>query len=198
MAPFTLEQRRREVAQRCRPHLGAVVLALGLLVAGCTKSQPPQPTPTPSSATQSATASPTATTTIPASEAAAIARARGYVAMLDTLSSNPKANLDELSTVARGRAADKWRQIILDDRSAGQRQTGTTKLTLLSAKAGASDQQWVVAMCLDVSGVDVVDRDGKSVVAKNRPDRVRDVLTIDQDTNSSKWFVTQDEVTGTC
>ena len=186
------------MALRCRLHLGAVVLALGLLAAGCTKSEPPQPTPTPSSASQSATASPSATPTIPASEAAAVARAKGFVAMLDKLSSNPKANLDELSTVARGKAADKWRQILLDDRSAGHRQTGSTKLTLISAKVGSSDQRWVVTMCLDVSGVDVVDRDGKSVVAKNRPDRVRDVLTVDQDTSSSKWFVTQDKVTGTC
>lgn len=187
------------MALRCRLYLGAVVLALGLFAAGCTKSEP-QPTPTPPSTSQSATVSPspTPTPTIPASEAAAIARARGYVAMLDKLSSNPKATLDELSTEARGKAADKWRQILLDDRSAGHRQTGSTKLTLISAKVGSSDQRWAVTMCLDVSGVDVVDRDGKSVVAKNRPDRVRDVLTVDQDTSSSKWFVTQDKVTGTC
>lgn len=188
------------MALRCRVQLVAVVLAFGAFAAGCAKSEPPQPTPTPSSTSQSATASPspTPTPTPTASEAAAIARARGYAAMLDKLSSNPKANLDELSTVARGKAADKWRQIILDDRSAGHRQTGSTKLTLISAKAGSSDQQWVVTMCLDVSGVDVVDRDGKSVVTKNRPDRVRDVLTVQQDTSSSRWYVTQDEVTGTC
>lgn len=186
------------MALRRQQHLGAALLMLGLLAAGCTKSEPPQPTPTPSSASQSATASPSVTPTIPTSEAATVARAKGYVAMLDKLSSNPKANLDELSTVARGKAADKWRQILLDDRSAGHRQTGSTKLTLISAKVGSSDQRWTVTMCLDVSGVDVVDRDGKSVVAKNRPDRVRDVLTVDQDTSSSKWFVTQDKVTGTC
>jgi hypothetical protein len=186
------------VALRSALHLGAVVLALGLLAGGCTNSEPPQPTPTPSSPSQSATASPSVTPTIPASEAAAIARAKDYVAMLDKLSSSPKANLDELSTVARGKAADKWRQIILDDRSAGHRQTGTTKLTVVSAKGGSSDQQWVVTMCLDVSNIDVVDRDGKSVVSKNRPDRVRDVLTVNQDTSSSQWYVTQDGVTGTC
>ena len=186
------------MALRCRLLLSAVVLALGLLPAGCAKSEPPQPTPTPSSASQSTTASPRVTPTISASEAAAVARAKGYAAMLDKLSSNPKSNLDELSTVARGKAADKWRQILLDDRGAGHRQTGSTKLTLISAKVGSSNQRWAVTMCLDVSGVDVVDRDGKSVVAKNRPDRVRDVLTVDQDTSSSKWFVTQDKVTGTC
>ena len=186
------------MALRCRLHLVAVALAFGMFAAGCAKSEPPQPSPTLSSASQSATASPSATPTVPASEAAAVARAKDYVAMLDKLSSNPKANLDELSTVARGRAADKWRQILLDDRSAGHRQTGSTKLTLISAKVGSSDQRWAVTMCLDVSAVDVVDRDGKSVVAKNRPDRVRDVLTVDQDTSSSKWFVTQDKVTGTC
>jgi len=198
------------VVLRCRLHFGAVVLALGLLAGGCTKSEPPQPTPTPSSPSQSTTANPSATPSqsttasrsatpsIPGSEAAAIARTKGYVAMLDKLSSNPKANLDQLSTVARGKAADKWRQIILDDRSAGRRQTGTTKLTRLSAKAGSSDQRWLVTMCLDVSNVDVVDRDGKSVVSKNRPDRVRDGLTLDQDPSSSQWYVTQDEVTGTC
>ena len=186
------------MALRCRLHLGALVLVLGLLAGGCTKSEPPQPTPTPSPPSHSTIASPSATPTISASEAAVIARVNSYVAMLDKLSSNSKANLDELSTVARGKAADKWRQIILDDRSAGRRQTGSTKLTLLSAKAGSSDQQWVVTMCLDVSGVDVVDRDGKSVVSKDRPDRVRDVLTVDQDTSSPKWYVTQDKVTGTC
>lgn len=183
---------------RCRLHLSAIVLALGLLAGGCTKSEPPQPTPTPSSASQSATASPSATPTILASQAVAIARAQDFVAMLDKLSSNPKANLDQLSTVGRGKAADKWRQIILDDRSAGHRQTGTTKLTLVSAKAGSSDQRWIVTMCLDVSDVDVVDRDGKSVVSRTRPDRVRDRLTVDQGTSSSEWFVTQDAVTGTC
>jgi hypothetical protein len=194
------------VALRCRLYIGAVVLALGLLVGSCTKSEPPQATPPPSTAAQPppstaaqpTSSSPSATPKIRPTEAAAIARAQGYVAVLDKLSSNPKATLDELSTVARGKAVDKWRQIIFDDRSAGRRQTGSTKLTLLSAKAGSSDQQWVVTMCLDVSGVDVVDRDGKSVVSKDRPDRVRDVLTVDQDTSSSKWYVTQDKVTGTC
>lgn len=184
------------MALRCGLSLGAVVLALGLLAGGCTKSEPPQPTPT--STSQSTTASPSATPTMPTSEAAAIARAQDYIAILDKLSSSPKANLDELSTVARGKAADKWRQIILDDRSAGRRQTGTTKPTAASAKVGSSDQQWVVTMCLDVSNVDVLDRDGKSVVSKNRPARVRDVLTVDQDTSSSQWYVTQDEVTGKC
>ncbi len=186
------------MALRCRLQFVAVVLAFGVFGAGCGKSEPPQPTPPPSSASQSAAASSSATPTIPTSEAAAVARAKSYVAMLDKLSSNPKANLDELSTVARGNAADKWRQILLDDRSAGHRQTGSTKLTLINAKVGSSDERWAVTVCLDVSGVDVVDRDGKSVVAKNRPDRVRDVLTVDEDASSSKWFVTQDKVTEAC
>ncbi|WP_375424837.1 hypothetical protein [uncultured Friedmanniella sp.] len=118
--------------------------------------------------------------------------------MLDKLRGNPKANLDQLSTVARANAADNWRRILLNDRSVGHRQTGVTKPSLTSAKAGSSDQQWVVTMCLDVSNVDIVDRNGKSVVSKSRPDRVRDVLTVDQDTSSSKWYVTQDRVTETC
>lgn len=183
---------------RCRPHLGALVLALGMLAAGCTKSEAPPPTPTSPSASQSATPSSSATSTIPATQAAAVARSRGYVAMLDKLRGNPKANLDQLSTVARAKAADNWRQVLLKDRSVGRRQTGATKLSLISAKDGSSDQQWVVTMCLDVSNVDIVDRNGKSVVSKSRPDRVRDVLTVDQDTNSSKWYVTQDKVTETC
>lgn len=186
------------MALRCRLRLGAIVLALGLLAFGCTKTEPQQPTPPPSTAAQPTSSSPSPTLTVPASEAAAIARGRAYVAMVDKLRSNPKANLDQLSTVARGKAADNWRRILLNDRSAGHRQTGTTKLSLLSAKAGTSDQQWVVTMCLDVSEVDILDRNGKSVVAKNRPDRVRDVLTVDQDTSSSQWYVTQDAVTATC
>lgn len=186
------------MALRCRLHLGAVVLALGLLAVGCTKSDPLQPTPPPSTAGQPTSSSPSPTPTVPASEAAAIARGRAYVAMVDKLRSNPKANLDQLSTVARGKAADNWRRILLNDRSAAHRQTGTTKLSLLSAKVGTSDQQWVVTMCLDVSDVDILDRNGQSIVAKNRPDRVRDVLTVDQDTTSSQWYVAQDEVTATC
>ena len=46
--------------------------------------------------------------------------------------------------------------------------------------------------CLDVSGVDVVDETGNSVVPAGRPDRAAYDYTVERD--GDRWFVIEDLV----
>ena len=63
---------------------------------------------------------------------------------------------------------------------------------------GSDARQWIVTLCIDSSGVDVVDATGTSVVDKSAPSRSTGIYTVTQDPTMFGWFVTSYEVSGTC
>jgi hypothetical protein len=52
-------------------------------------------------------------------------------------------------------------------------------------------------MCIDVSKTDLVDKDGKSVVAAHRAPRVRYTSVVEQGTDG-RYYVVQDKAVETC
>jgi hypothetical protein len=53
-----------------------------------------------------------------------------------------------------------------------------------------------VIACIDVSKVNVMDKDDKSVVPADRPDRVGYDYAVEMD--RQKWYVVKEKVNGTC
>lgn len=161
-----------------------------------TDTPTPSNTPSPSSSgtsegtESSSTTTPSPTTPVEKNKAAAGAAVTKFVAVTDQLRIKPKTSLERLVTVARHDSATKWRQFIIQDRTKGWRQTGKRTVEIESAKP--TGKRWRVRACIDVSSVDVVDKKGKSVVAKDRPDRVRNQYTVEKD--GEKYYVIKDEL----
>jgi hypothetical protein len=104
--------------------------------------------------------------------------------------------LELLTTVARGSAAAQWRQNIKDYRYERLRQIGRVAVLDPVAKPSSKKGRYNVTACIDVEGVSLVDRKGKSVVAANRPKRVKYRYTVDRD--AAKWYVVEEKATATC
>jgi hypothetical protein len=127
---------------------------------------------------------PTASSPTPQSEeekasVAASELVQRYYATVDELSQDPDAEIDQLSSVATSLQLSAQRKALQNQRKNGQRQTGSTKVVLVKVQSVNLDNSdptsgrvptVQVDVCWDVSHVDVVDPDGKSVVAPGRPD----------------------------
>jgi len=110
---------------------------------------------------------------------AATALVEKYYATVDKLSQDPEARLDQLSSVATSLQLSAQRKVLQNQRKNGQRQTGATEVILVKVQSVNLDNSdsksgkvptVEVDVCWDVSNVDVVDSDGKSVVSPGRPD----------------------------
>ena len=160
--------------------LAAAIIAV-IAVSGCDGSPAPSPTSTsPSSPSESP--SPT-TTRSPASEseeAAADAEAvvRDYYAVVDELRSDPASDLVGLDAVASSIALSSLQRMVERERGDGWHQTGRTKIVtidLQGVELNNTDADGAVAplvlldVCIDVSGVDVLDANGSSVAAAGHP-----------------------------
>lgn len=179
-----------------RRRLTIALVAASFAVAGCGRAAVE---PTPSSMPNvSVTPTPSPTPTLSAGAQAAVDKVVEYVALVDRLSSDSSLSINELVTVSRADAADKWRRILADYRMHGQHQTGVSVVTLKDVQPGQDSREWVVSACQNVSDIDVVDKDGASIVVKDRPPKVLMVYTVTQDPVSYDWFVTNEEVTGEC
>lgn len=136
--------------------------------------------PTPSS--PAPTTATTATTTPPsdteiASEAAS-ALLREYFATVDQLRQQPTRPISELGAVAISTQLAAQKKLIQSQRGDGLRQRGSTtiaKLTVQSVNLDNTDPKAgkvptvQIDVCYDVSGVDILDSDGQSVVGPDRP-----------------------------
>jgi hypothetical protein len=134
--------------------------------------------PTPSSP------APTTATATPPSETenasdAASALLRQYFATVDQLRQQPTRPISELGAVAISTQLAAQKKLIQSQRSNGLRQTGSTtiaKLTVQSVNLDNTDPNAgkvptvQIDVCYDVSGVDILDRNGKSVVGPDRPE----------------------------
>jgi len=159
----------------------SLATAVLLLVAGTScannrsRSQDPQPKPT------STSPSPTVTTTSPseAATAAATALILKYYAIRNDLRRDPKQPLSRLKDIATSTELTAQETLIRRERNQGLHQTGETKVVKFevgSVNLDNSDPQAgnvptvQIDVCFDVSDVDVLDADGKSVVSPERPD----------------------------
>lgn len=175
---------------RARTHTAAVTAAgaalLGAL-AGCNSSSEAAPPivkttrPSPSS-----TASPSQTASTPATpEEQAVAQAqqavRSYWQVTDQLGVQANVDLDSLRTISTGTALNDARNQLLSQQKQGWKQVGSTRLVSMDATAvsflnkPAQQPPQVphvdLDVCYDVSGVNVVDTAGRSVVSAHRPDK---------------------------
>jgi hypothetical protein len=143
-----------------------LVLAAALAATGCTPEAPRAETPTPTS------------TPLFASDEEALAAAEeayaAYLAVVDEVLSEGGLNPDRIQSAA---GEEALAQAIADARefsAAGYRTTGTTSLVSISLQFhnahAVGDEEVVRAyVCEDVSQVDLLDRDGKSLVSPTRP-----------------------------
>lgn len=182
--------------------LGAVLAMAALLTsAGCSRdSSASTPTPSTSTPTISATPTPSASpspTPSTVSERAAVDGIVHYLEVLDRLSAEPEADLQELNTVASGDALAQWQYNLSQYRADGWRQIGQQIPSFMDSSPGSHAGEWFVTMCIDVSAVDVVDRDGNSVKNPDSASHLESDFRVEQGPTGD-WYVTDDQVTRTC
>ena len=119
-----------------------------------------------------------------------------FWSVIDGLSADPDSDLTELTTVSRGSVAAQWARNINQDRYDRVRSTGHVVVRNATAKPSKQRNVFDVTACIDVSKVNVTDKDGKSVVPADRPDRVGYDYAVEMD--RQKWYVVREKVNGTC
>jgi hypothetical protein len=162
----------------------AVATAAQLLVAvaSCARTDGNGPAANGSSAPSSSTPS-TATTRPPTetetASAAASALIERFYGVRNQLRQHPRQSLALLRTVAISTELAAQENLFKTERKKGLRQTGETKVAKLKVQSVNLDHSDPKAgkvpmvqidVCFDVSGVDVLDQDGNSVVSPDRPD----------------------------
>lgn len=161
----------------------AGIAALTLLISSCSGQDDPVAEPTPSSAAPT-TSAPTSSSVVPASaEDQAVAEAtdlvRAYYAEIDRVNLDPNADANTLRDVAANEAFDLQLRTALQTKARGLTQIGNVRVLEvtpfsidLSSDSTTTPPKYptiVMDTCIDVSGVNVVDAEGKSVVASTRP-----------------------------
>jgi hypothetical protein len=109
------------------------------------------------------------------------------------LGSNPNLSLNKLATVASDKAIAHWRLVLTSERVKQWKQVGRATVVSSEAKA-TSGNTFDVTACIDVSKVNVVDKNGQSVVAAGRLPRVQYTYKVAK--IPSGFFVTDDTVGG--
>ncbi|WP_148575330.1 hypothetical protein [Nocardioides caldifontis] len=137
--------------------------------------------PPPSSGESSSLPSTGSSTPTPSESELASAAAedvvRRYFTVLDNLRQNPTEPLRPLSSVATSTQLAAQKRLLQRERGEGLRQVGTTavaQLTVQSVNLKGSNRAVgevpivTVDVCWDVSGADLVNKSGKSVVSPDR------------------------------
>lgn len=205
-------------SRRTTTALAASATAVLLALTSCStpdNDAPPLPTAsdTPTASEPSTTTAPSPTATMPASPeeqavADAEAAARRYYAVMNELISNPTADENKIKdvTVATGQV-DAYNRVDFN-RSRGQQQIGDATIvditsTLKTLEFEPTQQPPTVptveiAVCYDVSAVNVIDASGKSVVTADRKDRAVERLVVTNYSWPDKagWKVASSEVKG--
>ena len=173
----------------------ALALALPPLLAACTATPTPSPTASPTP-----TPTPTATTLSPADQD--LVNAKQAVvklwAVVDRLTNDPQASLQDLDTVASGDALEFFRKNLTGYRLVKLTGSGSSIVGLQSAQASGNNSQglptWTVNACVDTSNTRLLDTTGKNVTAPPYRFQHRSVVVE----RSGAVHVDQDEVLGTC
>lgn len=137
----------------------------------------------PTTSDSTSTTSPASATTPPteSQQAAAVAEAklREYYATTNRLRQDPSLPVSALKSVAISSELTSQQHLLGTERKEGRRQIGNTEiaeLTVQNVNLDNSDPRAgqvpvvQIDVCYDVSGADLVDRDGRSVVSTDRPD----------------------------
>ena len=161
----------------------AAASALLLVLAACSDgSDEPGNEPTATSTTTSPTPTDTAT---PPSESELASQAatellQKYYAIRNALRQDPATPLRRLRSVSISTDLAAQENFLRTQRKDGLRQVGDTRIADLTVESVTLDNSdpkagrvptVVVDVCYDVTDVDIVDADGKSVVPNDRPDR---------------------------
>ena len=119
-----------------------------------------------------------------ASEAAS-AVLRQYFATVDLVRQDPKRPETDLDAVASSSQLTAQKNLLKSQRDGGLLQVGDTKIVELNVESVSLDSPAtaLIDVCWDVSGVDIVDADGKSVVSPDRKDVGWTRFTVTND----KW-----------
>jgi hypothetical protein len=154
---------------RTRAAAAAVGIVLSVALAGCTTPEPPEPTPAP----------------LFASEEEAFAAAektyRAYVDALNQVDLSDPATFEPVYALTTGDANASDRKSLSEFHADNVTVTGASEVKLLepiqySDKSGEVE----LAACVDVSTVDLLDADGRSMVDPNRPDMQTTTVTLGQ------------------
>jgi len=176
--------------------LTAGTVAAACLLGGCTPeggASPPATTPSSVQSSSSTTPTVSITPTPSAEEQAADAVVR-FWAELDRVSADPNIPLSELTSVAGDQALRQWQVVMTQERGQGHRSVGATQVISPTATHDAATGTYRVVACVDVSKVNVVDQDGKSVVSPNRPPRTK--YTYEVSRVEGSYFVVKDSLEG--
>ena len=97
---------------------------------------------------------------------------RQYFRTVGEVRQDPKRPASDLDAVASSTQLLAQKNLLKSQRADGLHQTGMTKVVKLNVQSVSLDDPAtaVIDVCWDVSGVDVIDRSGKSVVAPDRKD----------------------------
>ena len=179
-----------------------VLVACVVALAGCNaEDTPPSAIPTssgqsslPGTAGTSSTPTPTRSLT-PAEQdlRSAEEAVTEYWKVIDGAASNPSRNLKVLATVARSQALAQWQSTLSEYQAKGWKQVGLSVVRDAEA-ATKGGKTFTVRACLDVSGLDVIDGSGKSVVAANRPAQQEYTYTVQKAPEG--FFVIEDSLKG--
>lgn len=195
-----MRDRAAAAARRFSAATAAVGVAL-LLVTACNDAETPDPTLTssPASSTPPTTApspSPSETKSETPEERDARLAGEAVVALwavVGELAADPTKDTGLLDTVARDQARTQW-QVVLDTYIASELvQKGRASVTDVQAKS-KDGETFAVTACVDVSGVDLVDKDGNSKVNPDRPDQQKYSYSVAK--SSDGFFVTVDTLKG--
>lgn len=176
----------------------ASLAAVIVLISACSDPEPQPPVTSSSTTTTTSTSTTTTSTPPPLTPAekdlkSAEETIGRYWQVLDQLAADPKKSLNLVSTVARGQAASQSRVELGALQANGWTQVGQS--VVRSSSATTKDgKAFAVVACIDVSGVNVVDKAGKSVVKAGRPDRQQYTYTVSKAPQG--FFVTVDTLKG--
>lgn len=162
---------------------GAFTMVLGVMVlAGCTPSPAPTPTPTAAFASE---------------EEAFAAAEETYRAYTDAVSNVDFGDASTFETVyvhLSGSSAASTKKVFSEFQAAGLRTVGVTRYdSFAGVSASLTSGRISATVCVDVSDVDVVDREGRSIVTPDRPDRQPMLITFETSRASANLTIaTQD------
>ena len=163
------------------PYLAAAT-AVAFAVGGCTSAtHGPSASQSLAPSSSVATAATSTTARPPESQVASTAASavlRKYYDVRNQLRTDPSKPLSLLTTIAISKELSTEKNLFTTERKHGVHQVGDTKVTKLEVQSVNLDNSdpsagkvptVTIDVCYDVKGVDIVDKDGKSIVKPGRP-----------------------------